>query len=577
MSGESSTTWTGAVSDNWDDSKNWTNGVPTSSSDVIINNMDGVVTINLTTSAFLTVNSISTSVGAYYGVTINGNSGSSGATYLTVGTLDVPDGSTFHLAGGLISNISHITGGGSIQVEGSSTLSSVQDFSANLSFSDVGNGAQHNYVSLFSDAMPESVSGLSPNDTINFNSEEADTSGIHPTWVENSDGSSYNLVDHNGTTILKDVTFAPGYTTADMTWDSSGGTLNCFLAGSMISTPEGVRAVEDIRIGDDVTVFDWRKNIQINKKVIWVGSKTAHTRADLPEADAGYPVRILKDALADGVPYKDMLITPEHCLFFEGKFIPARMLVNGATIFYDTSITTYEYYHVETEEHSVIRADGVLTESYLDTGSRRSFQQKGNLVTLGFNPAKSWAEDAAAPLEVSRSVVEPLFRALELRTASVAGHRQTSVQNAELTQQPDLHLVTNTGATVLPIKHVGKKYSFMLPPHTESVRIMSRAGRPADVIGPFVDDRRSLGVAVGTVCCISAQYQENIMDHLQGTKPEGWYSVESGQYAWTNGNAVLPLPAQSSSAINLLSIEICAAGPYLLADDAAAGTMALSA
>ncbi|OAZ70812.1 hypothetical protein SRCM100623_02163 [Acetobacter pasteurianus] len=72
---------------------------------------------------------------------------------------------------------------------------------------------------------------------------------------------------------------------------------------------------------------------------------------------------MLKDAIADGVPYKDMLITAEHCLFFEGKFVPVRMLVNGVSIFYDKSITSYDYYHVETDQHSVITADGMLTEA----------------------------------------------------------------------------------------------------------------------------------------------------------------------------------------------------------------------
>ncbi|WP_035367102.1 Hint domain-containing protein, partial [Acetobacter pasteurianus] len=72
-----------------------------------------------------------------------------------------------------------------------------------------------------------------------------------------------------------------------------------------------------------------------------------------------------------------MLITAEHCLFFEGKFVPVRMLVNGVSIFYDKSITSYDYYHVETDQHSVITADGMLTESYLDTGNRRAFRQEG--------------------------------------------------------------------------------------------------------------------------------------------------------------------------------------------------------
>lgn len=74
-------------------------------------------------------------------------------------------------------------------------------------------------------------------------------------------------------------------------------------------------------------------------------------------------MRILKDTFKPGVPKKDLLITPEHCLFIDGHFIPARMLINGRSIYYDYSMTTYEYYHIETEDHSIIWADGMMTKA----------------------------------------------------------------------------------------------------------------------------------------------------------------------------------------------------------------------
>ncbi|WP_156477913.1 Hint domain-containing protein, partial [Acetobacter malorum] len=114
----------------------------------------------------------------------------------------------------------------------------------------------------------------------------------------------------------------------------------CFLSGSMIRTPAGDVAVENLTIGHDVLTFDWKSNKQVSRPVVWVGKAHAAVRPELLDDAAGWPVRILKDAIADGVPYKDMLITSEHCLFFEGKFVPARMLVNGVSIFYDKSITS---------------------------------------------------------------------------------------------------------------------------------------------------------------------------------------------------------------------------------------------
>ena len=273
--------------------------------------------------------------------------------------------------------------------------------------------------------------------------------------------------------------------------------LVCFLSGSMIRTSKGDVAVEDIQIGDQVVTFDWRNNQDVIRPVIWTGKGHCKVRFDLPDDEAGWPVRVIKNAISDGVPYKDMLITAEHCLFFRDRFVPVRMLVNGVSIFYDKSITSYDYYHVETEQHSVITADGMLTESYLDTGNRSSFRQEGKIATLR-GAVKNWADDAGAPLGVERSFVEPLFRALEWRENSVVGTK-ISTTKIETTTDPDLHLITQTGAVIRPMRKTAHHYSFMLPPNTESVRIVSRSSRPSDVIGPFVDDRRYMGVAVADV------------------------------------------------------------------------------
>ncbi|OUJ03295.1 Hint domain-containing protein [Acetobacter cibinongensis] len=170
-----------------------------------------------------------------------------------------------------------------------------------------------------------------------------------------------------------------------------------FLASTLIQTAHGDVAVEDIRLGDSLMTWDWKIQSKRVSSVTWAGRKHMRANTALPDAEAGYPVRILKDALADGVPYKDLLVTPDHHLFFEDRFIPVRMLVNGRSIFYDYSLVAYDYFHVEAEKHSVIWSDGALNESYLDTGDRNSFRQEGKVVRLG-QPSKdtSWNADATA-------------------------------------------------------------------------------------------------------------------------------------------------------------------------------------
>ncbi|MDF3624943.1 Hint domain-containing protein [Acetobacteraceae bacterium LMG 32668] len=337
----------------------------------------------------------------------------------------------------------------------------------------------------------------------------------------------------------------------------------CFLAGSMISTPDGDVAVEDIKLGDEVIAFDWKSGQNIVRPVVWTGKTHVNVRHGLSDDMSGYPIRVLKDAIADGVPYKDMLITAEHSLFFEGKFVPARMLVNGRSIFYDKSITSYDYYHVETEQHSVIMADGMLTESYLDTGNRHTFRQEGNVVA--FTPSRNltW-DDAAAPLGVSREFAEPLFRQAEAR-AQAAGLAQKEPA-VELTDEVNLHLVTDTGAVIGQAREHNGRVMFMIPTGVKNVRIVSNASRPSDVIGPFVDDRRYFGVAVGEITMFEAGRNHSVTAHLTEKELAGWNTLEWEDTRWTSGNALLPLGERHPNSAALLAIQIKAAGPYLCAD-----------
>lgn len=347
--------------------------------------------------------------------------------------------------------------------------------------------------------------------------------------------------------------------------DGNGGVITCFLSDSMIRTPEGDVPVQDIQVGDSVVAYvDGQQQV---RKVVWAGKTRVAVKAGLPDDEAGYPVRILKDALAESVPYKDMLVTPEHCLFFNGLFTPVRMLVNGASIFYDHSITSYDYYHIETEQHSVIVADGVMTESYLDTGNRGSFRQEGTVVSLNAGSHKTvrtWAEDAAAPLVVAQAVVEPIFRKIEAR-AKHAGIEAVTPTRV-VTNDADVHLVTESGAIIRKAREQNGKVFFMLPPGIDRVWLVSRTSRPADTIGPFVDDRRQLGVLVSNMSLQegvgAARNLENIM---QDANLQGWHGVDAGHsMRWTAGHAEIPLVERTPGALAMLSVQIIAAGPYVL-------------
>ncbi|GCD74221.1 outer membrane protein [Acetobacter pasteurianus NBRC 3299] len=351
------------------------------------------------------------------------------------------------------------------------------------------------------------------------------------------------------------------------------GVLVCFLPGSMIRTPTGDVAVENLVAGQEVLTFA-ADGQPVARRITWAGKAHARTNPAAADDVAGYPVRVRANAIADGVPAADLLITPEHCLYLQGRFVPARMLINGTSIVYDTSFAGYDYYHIETEGHAVIMANGMLTESYLDTGNRGSFTQAGPVARIG-GTVKSWAQDAAAKLETGRAFVEPLFHTLAERGSTL--YANTPAQPAAVCAQPNLHLVTAQGHAVHPLRHENGIYTFMLPAQAaQNVFLVSRTFRPCDAEGPFVDDRRTLGVAVGQISLTSAGTHQPVTAHLNTNALKGWHAAEaSGQVRWTNGHAKLPLPA-TLQGLCQVHVQVLATGTYTVAAHAAQAEAALA-
>lgn len=370
------------------------------------------------------------------------------------------------------------------------------------------------------------------------------------------------LVPSNSSVLQQKAATLPSRETSDGAYivgDTGSDVYVCFLAGAMIRMADGSeKAVEDILVGDRVAALVDGQSVA--REIIWTGRKFAYTRAGCPADEAGYPVRIAAGALSEGVPSHDLFVTSEHSLFVNGGFVPVRMLVNGGSIAYDRSQSSFFYYHIETSDHSVIFANDCATESFLDTGHKNIFDGSDNVISLR---AKTWA-DAAAPLTTARDVVEPLHAALATRSIEQGFGEQGA---PVVTDDADLHLVTTEGVMVHALRQVGSCVSFMLPPGTRGVHLVSRASRPSDTIGPFVDDRRQLGVLVGAVHLSTAHSgQQQVVSHLD-RQFSGWNAPE-GTYRWTTGYAFLALPESAAEASSILTMEIVGSGPYLVIDGA---------
>ncbi len=323
------------------------------------------------------------------------------------------------------------------------------------------------------------------------------------------------------------------------------GFATCFLRGTMIATPLGEVAVEDLRAGDLVTAIEAGEPVA--RPVAWVGGRAMRV-ADHDGQDAAYPVRIRRDAFADNVPHRDLLVTPEHCILTEAGLTPARMLVNGASILVDRTVPEYNFFHVELERHGILLSEGLATESYLDTGNRALFTQAGPVPVLRRDAVM------AAPLVVARDVVEPIWRRLLDRAVALGLHVDCAV--AALTDQPDLRLLLEDGSELGACWHDAQRHMFRLPRGARPLRLLSRAAVPAETVGPFVDDRRTLGVAVDRLVLWTG-LDEQVMP-AAGRALRGWHSGEGAR--WTDGNAELDLPRADSDVV--LDIHLAATMLY---------------
>ena len=179
----------------------------------------------------------------------------------------------------------------------------------------------------------------------------------------------------------------------------------CFLAGTMISTPTGEVPVETLSNGDEILTASGKA-----VAVKWLGQQTIHNNMFTSPARA--PVCISSGALGDGLPHSDLFLTAEHGLILDGLVINAGAMINGETIRTVSKAEMPEvfvYYHVETENHDVILANGAPAETFIDYKERRSFDNYDEYLAL-FGEERS-IEEMNMPRVSAARLLPPAIRA----------------------------------------------------------------------------------------------------------------------------------------------------------------------
>jgi Ca2+-binding RTX toxin-like protein len=173
-----------------------------------------------------------------------------------------------------------------------------------------------------------------------------------------------------------------GDVTGTMSFVNIENVIPCFTPGTLIATPRGEVQVEQLRVGDRVITRD--NGLQ---EIRWIGTR-ALSRADLNAAPHLKPVLVRQGSLGNGLPERDMLVSPNHrllvandrtALYFDEHevLVAAKHLIAGQGVHTIESMGT-TYVHFMCDRHEVVLSNGAWTESF----------QPGDLTLKGMGNAQ---------------------------------------------------------------------------------------------------------------------------------------------------------------------------------------------
>ncbi len=151
--------------------------------------------------------------------------------------------------------------------------------------------------------------------------------------------------------------------------DIEGATVVCFTPNAQVTTPEGLRRIRKLNIGDQVLTRD-----RGYQTVRWIYRRRL-SRFDLQKNPHLAPIVFERDALGPGCPKRRFKVSPQHRILIETHMshllfashailAPAKGLVNGDTVYQDQSCAPITYVHLMFDQHEVIETDGLYSESY---------------------------------------------------------------------------------------------------------------------------------------------------------------------------------------------------------------------
>jgi hypothetical protein len=307
----------------------------------------------------------------------------------------------------------------------------------------------------------------------------------------------------------------------DVTTNLGIGAVACYCRGTRVLTPAGEVAVEELAIGDWVVTLSGGF-----RPIRWIGRR-AYTGRFIAENREVLPIRIIAGALSEGVPARDLALSPEHSLCIDGVLVQSKHLVNGMTIVQAKDVEEVEYFHIELDNHDVLFAEGAAAETYVDCDNRLMFANGAEFAAL-------YPDDLGQRWEFCRERLESGSEQLtEIRNALLW---RAQGLGYDLDRDPDLLLIVD-GESIRPDATDADCYCFTVPGGSEAVWLASRSAVPAEVVAASADIRR-LGVPVERIRLYGADLSLEAL-HGHPDLRDGFHEDEP-THRWTEGFGRLP-------------------------------------
>jgi hypothetical protein len=208
-----------------------------------------------------------------------------------------------------------------------------------------------------------------------------------------------------------DVT-GPGGTLADLSGAQvtfPGLTVACYCPGTLIATDRDERAVEDLAVGDRVMTPSGLRPVK------WIGTRSYGGRFIAGRKDM-LPICFKAGSLGEGLPRRDLWISPHHAMYLDGVLIEAKDLVNGVSVVQAEEVDRVDYFHIELDSHDVILAEGAWSETFVDDDSRGMFHNAHEFSAL-------YPDESSRPARYCAPRLEEGFEvdAVRQRLAQLAG------------------------------------------------------------------------------------------------------------------------------------------------------------